>query len=362
MSRINPYWIDTSPSRVYLLGAGSPGIGCGSSSQRDSLASIELFTAAQVWPENLGVRADPGVNGGMPRIPDQMLDGVAFLYPTKEDAAHNRRVGGSAFVVGRRLPKTSKVLGQPVSIPYLVSCRHVVWEAAACVARFNRHDGKGKIIDLGVEHWHVHPAGDDLAAVNIFGLITRAEERFSCADFDSLITQKAVENAHIGVGDDVFMIGRFINHQGRENAIQQSVRFGNISMAPAMIRQSGPREFDQLSWAVEMRSRSGFSGSPVIAYRVPGAALADLPEGSDNLWGVLGVDWGHIVDEKGENTWLNGVVPSWKVIELLDQGPLREHFDFTDALLAKAEESGGVVLDVAVEDADASTTDMNPKG
>ena len=75
---------------------------------------------------------------------------------------------------------------------------------------------------------------------------------------------------------------------------------------------------DQESFAVEMRSRTGFSGSPVMVYRTP---LSSIEDGLKyvKFTGLLGVNWGYILDEETqENTWLNGVVPAWKILEMLD--------------------------------------------
>ena len=58
-----------------------------------------------------------------------------------------------------------------------------------------------------------------------------------------------------------FMIGRFLNHQGTKDKIVPAVRFGNISVMLEIIWNSTVNK-DQLSFSVEMRSRTGFSGSP----------------------------------------------------------------------------------------------------
>ncbi len=52
-----------------------------------------------------------------------------------------------------------------------------------------------------------------------------------------------------------------------------------------------------------------------------------LPKEAEHMWGLLGVNWGYVPDEEGENTWLNGVVPAWKITELLDSPPLKAAFD-----------------------------------
>lgn len=73
--------------------------------------------------------------------------------------------------------------------------------------------------------------------------------------------------ADIGVGEDVFMIGLFLDHDGVTTNVP-SARFGNISMLPnphALIPQ--PTGYEGVSYVVDMHSRTGFSGSPVFVYR-----------------------------------------------------------------------------------------------
>jgi hypothetical protein len=57
------------------------------------------------------------------------------------------------------------------------------------------------------------------------------------------------------------MIGRFLNHQGTKDKIVPAVRFGNISVMLELIWNS------TVSRPVEMRSRTGFSGSPAAGSR-----------------------------------------------------------------------------------------------
>ncbi len=102
-----------------------------------------------------------------------------------------------------------------------------------------------------------------------------------------LITENMAREWQIGIGDDVAMFGRFINHQGDINRIEPSARLGSISMMPTTIWNSATKQ-SQLSYAVEMRSRTGFSGSPVGMYRIPGTPLMALSEYIQGVHGILG--------------------------------------------------------------------------
>jgi hypothetical protein len=75
----------------------------------------------------------------------------------------------------------------------------------------------------------------------------------------------------IGPGEDVFMVGRFMDHDG--GAINQpAVRFGNISTMPANIKQ--PNGVIRPCYCIDLHSRAGFSGSPVYAFRTFGQDLS----------------------------------------------------------------------------------------
>jgi hypothetical protein len=275
----------------------------------------------------------------MPRITDKVLDTVAFLYRTHDEAEKHAKIGGTCFLVGRQVVLDG--VGYKKYVPYAVTNRHVVWDKGAPVIRVNRRDGnRPNIIDRECDQWHVHPEGDDIAITPLFHEIDQAIHKISYTNTDQFVTIGFISHSDLGVGDEVFMSGRFVNHQGRVYN-QAAARFGSISMMPEPIFNKGIRK-DQLSYAVEMRSRTGFSGSPVFAYRTPSTIL--WPMKIANFMGLLGVNWGYILDEDGENTWLNGVVPAWKIMETLETPELKEHQRLaSDAYRASLQDKSGAV-------------------
>jgi hypothetical protein len=133
------------------------------------------------------------------------------------------------------------------------------------------------------------------------------------------LTREQAKTEKTGPGDDVFMVGRFVNHEGRQRNTP-SVRFGNISMLPdePVAHQSNtPRE--QISFAVEMRSIPGYSGSPVFVYLTSVGFDGGISAGQH--W-LLGVDWGYIRDHERANTGMSGVVPAWCLLDLLNRQDL----------------------------------------
>jgi hypothetical protein len=253
----------------------------------------------------------------MPRIPDFVLDGVGFLYPTVEHAEQHARQGGTCFLIGH--PVMNGEDAPMAWVPYAVSNRHVVWTGGCPVIRLNRRDGSAPdVIELDTLDWFVHPDGNDVAIACLLGKIDQTVHKISFIPTPRFVTREIMRDWEIGVGDEVFMVGRFVNHQGRTDNLA-AARFGTISVMPAPISHSGIMK-DQLSYAVEMKSRSGFSGSLVAIYRTVATVLRQVK--IDNFFGILGINWGHILDEDGENTWLNGVVPAWEILETLAIPPL----------------------------------------
>jgi hypothetical protein len=248
----------------------------------------------------------------MPRIPDITLDGVQFLYRTEDDAKKHTRIGGTCFAIGNPLIVDGKYCN--VYVPYLVSNRHVVWNAGCSVVRVNRRDGgEPEVFDLEPDKWVVHPNGDDIAIAPTVGLTDQAVQRISFLSAEKFLTPASLKAVDLGVGEEVIMVGRHVNHQGKRES-RPIARFGSISMMPEPIWNKALGR-DQDSFAVEMRSRTGFSGSPVTVYRTPATTLAPVPV--PDFYMLLGVNWGYIFDEEGENSWLNGVVPAWKILETL---------------------------------------------
>ncbi len=270
----------------------------------------------------------------MPRIHDYIQDCVIYLYPSEDHAVQGEKVGGSGFLV--HVPISSN---PNHAVIFAVTNKHVIRQGHSPVVRLNNKDGTLAIADFKKEQWIDHPGGDDLAVVPI-GLNT-ARQRISSIPREMLISQKIIEEHDIGLGDDIFVVGRFINHEGKQKNTP-SLRFGNISQMPGdKIKQD--TGFLQESFLVEAKSIGGYSGSPVFVHMLPLSSrpkkddpkmLLTVPLPGIGPW-LLGVDWGHIqswewvIDDKTgkptqqkykvrSNTGMMAVVPAWKLEELLN--------------------------------------------
>jgi hypothetical protein len=294
----------------------------------------------------------------LPRIQDDLLNSVAYLYPSEAEAADGVKLGGSGFFVG-------SPLGLPgLEFLFIVTNKHVV-DGGSATARINTPDGRFDIIPLDGETWHYHPDGDDIAVCPI-GLNT-AHHKIRSVRSDSFLTKRLIEQYDIGVGDDTFVVGRFISREGRERNIP-SVRFGAIAQMPAepIMLEGGVA---QESYLIESRSIPGYSGSPVFLTLPPGPPATprvnpNLPEEMKEKipevlkmvgynpkrntqyqlgpW-LVGIDYCHIYD-KGKvfdsvtddpirdmyvklNTGMMGVIPAWRLTDILQRQEITSIFN-----------------------------------
>jgi len=100
----------------------------------------------------------------MPRIREELLECVVYLYNTEERARAGAAEGvrGTGFLVTVRLENAPKE--QPVQTQlYVVTAAHNI-EKGATVIRLNRPDGATQVCSTGTVEWVSHAEGDDVTA------------------------------------------------------------------------------------------------------------------------------------------------------------------------------------------------------
>lgn len=307
----------------------------------------------------------------VPFVPPSLLGSSVFLYGSESDARKGTHWGGSGFLLGVSVPSE---VGPAWVHLYAVTNDHV--RRTAPVVRLTRRNGTVEVVDGLSEHWTEHPASDDVA-IRPLGLLP--ERSYWYVEHDALLRPLDLDAGadgfgHVGPGDDCLMVGRYIN--GKQQQLNQPVaRFGNLAMLPEVVRQS-LRAHDQESFLVDMRSKPGFSGSPVFVYYASSgsrhkgihpeqtfvddydrATLAKLSGVITRAW-LLGIDWGSlplkekVIDEDtgqkvgdvGVNSGMAAVVPAWKLADLLKEFAMARKAA-EKALDAEAE--GEAVMDAA---------------
>ena len=313
------------------------------------------------------------VKVGMPRIPQNVLNSVFYLYQTKEDAEAGRNPGGTGFIV--RHDGMGGDMGGGYGTLYGVTNWHVACRGSS-VIRMNTKDGGTESLDFNPDEWFFLPGKYDVAVVPL--ALDKIDAQ-SCVSTQMFAGQQIIPNVShprdVSVGDDTFMIGLFVDHGG-EGVNVPSARFGNVSMLPnekATIEQ--PNGYRGVSYVVDMHSQTGFSGSPVYVYRTLGSDLTRQHEGhavdiqidrmqtygsaregalqgraklrSDTMFKLLGIHWGqfpekwelndkrqleesqknHLILEGKYVEGMSGmtcVIPAWQIYEVLNMPELKK--------------------------------------
>jgi hypothetical protein len=114
----------------------------------------------------------------------------------------------------------------------------------------NRTAGGLEFLETQARDSYQHPHGDDVAALPL--AMDFSEIKYHPVDLRMFLTPELVESEDIGIGDETFMVGRFINHEGKQRNAP-AIRFGSIAM---MAEEKMTTDFgtEQESFLVEIRS------------------------------------------------------------------------------------------------------------
>lgn len=268
----------------------------------------------------------------MPRIPDELLSAVAFIFPSEADALAGTQVGGSGFVFYMESGVGTW------KIRYVITNQHVLAYGGYWV-RVNRPGGTS-VVHVPEHEWTRAPDGDDFAVAPL--RLPRGYTAPMVGLEPMAVTRQMAEELNVGAGDTAFMVGRFMGH-GKRLTNNPVVRFGNIALMPNVLEPlRDERGIDVEAYLVEMRSHAGFSGSAVYllipAFTFRGVIGQNPPDTNVTKWRLLGIDTGHLpdaipVEVKNEHgDWVNVprhrvahnsdmavVAPIWKVVELMER-------------------------------------------
>lgn len=279
------------------------------------------------------------VETGMPRLHPDLHRLAVFLYGTDPSGAITSEPEGTGFLV------SYPMVEREGTHAYLVSNYHVAITTGC--ARFAAFDENKRLRLFGIdrEEWQFDPNGDDLSIIDITDYLNHADAANCIAiPISSIVTDKFVEDAELGIGDDVFMIGLLAGHAHGEPV----GRFGNIAAVPnpnAPVEQGHKKK--RPSFLVDMRSRGGHSGSPVTVYRVGSGDLSYLffpekpralpipGENYNQIVGLLGIhsaqfnEYGEVMkDARGDPVYdgdtlkmpsgMTIVVPGQRILDALE--------------------------------------------
>lgn len=265
-------------------------------------------------------------------VPDEIRKCVCFLHYTSASDGEVRPAG-TAFL----LAEPSTVIPEAYWT-CLVTARHVINQVRAkstdgmVQARFNAPGGGVEWMVTHVDGWKTNPDESIVDDVAVAGFtVNRAAYDFKTLPVEMLASDAIIVSQSIGLGDEVFMTGLFVNHYGRERNVP-IVRIGNIAAMPEEPVQTALGPMD--AYLIEARSIGGLSGSPVFVN--VGWDRSEEAQGSILLAGsgrsshffLLGVLHGHwdvevadtdatVGDEARVNLGIAIVIPSSRILDIL---------------------------------------------
>ena len=218
-----------------------------------------------MWIAGLdGRRALRWVPVGMPHIPAELTRCVFFLY--EHDPSQSGSFlgpGGTGFIVARQ----SYTIQRGFHF-YGVTNRHV---ANPCsTIRLNTKSGSVRFIERDPSQW-IWSETDDLAATDITDEFSPEEDEVWCVP-DYSFVDPLFYSSQVNIGDPTIMLGLFSDHDGGGDRNLPVGRFGNVAALPdplVPVRLSRADKHVRPAFLNDMRSRSGFSGSPVWTWDMP---------------------------------------------------------------------------------------------
>lgn len=266
-------------------------------------------------------------------VPDEIRKCVFFIM-------HNDKKTGQIMVDGTGFFVSTEKDG--FFFVNLVTAKHVIVPIkqrsidGIVYLRVNTRDGGFKLISTKASDWLDHPSDSSVDCMvlpfapptDIFDYLTIPMSMFA---LDSVIKSNS-----IGVGDEVFLTGLFINAYGKEKNMP-IVRIGNIALMPdekISIKHFGSADV----YLIESRSIGGLSGSPIFVHLSGARTVGSVTTlGSGNRFFFFGLVHGHweasieksktdiftadeFVEEKeAVNKGIAIVVPAKKIEEIIKQ-------------------------------------------
>jgi hypothetical protein len=267
------------------------------------------------------------------QVPDEIRKCVTFLCCK---AGQDLKLQGTAFFIGERIPETDR------SIFFLVTARHVIdgiksiSEDQKVYIRVNIKNNGAQYIPSKVDSWVFHPDGKNVD-VALIPLAPPNKIDWKGYPLERFVTDEVIAAEGIGVGEELFLAGLFINHFGSNRNIPV-IRAGNIAAMPEEPVNTRLGQMD--AYLVESRSIGGLSGSPVFVH----LGLSRFLDGKVKtakgglIFYLLGLIHGHwdvqitnngaaiddTINREAVNVGMAIVTPAVKILEAIHQPKLEE--------------------------------------
>jgi hypothetical protein len=197
------------------------------------------------------------------QIPNEMRDSVVFLYCVVQGET---RPAGTAFFVAYNIVPES-----PGNAFHVVLTAHHVIDSIRRLSddgivrmRLNTKGGGTAWFHCPVDSWRHDDPNVDCALLPWYPPDELDAKYAAWQLAGGTATDEEMANQQIGIGDEIFMVGLFRRHLGRDQN-EPIVRVGNIAALPAEPIKS--KKYPSMrAILVEARSIGGLSGSPVFVH------------------------------------------------------------------------------------------------
>lgn len=255
------------------------------------------------------------------RLDPQLLECVVYLYPDAPKAEAREGFGGTGFLVG-----ASTLWGRR---SFIVTNRHVI-EAGSYTISLNTRDGSTAVVETDERDWQFHSDGNFDVAVHIIEHLPHYS--LLHIPLEMLLSRNDVDALDLRLGDNVALVGRHINLDGRQKNTP-TARFGHLAQLPGE-RIKDDKGRAQAVFLAQVHSLPGASGSPVFLIQdmvEKNMEQRRLVFGNTNPVWLLGINCGHIGEpslvfsgaspvrdmESHGNTGITRVLPAWIVDEVI---------------------------------------------
>lgn len=209
---------------------------------------------------------------GMPRFHRGFTACAFFLF--RRDMQKSQEIMQGPFGTGVIIEVPKSRAGVNVRHFYAVTAHHVLGKESAYSIRLDRH-GETRWLHIDPHEWIWDTGGPDIAAADITEELIQSGALAGCVGMDAFCTKEFIAHQEVGVGEDGFMLGLFHDLPGAKRNLVVG-RFGNVAlMATDSAKVKLPNGKSFPAHLFDIRSRPGFSGSPVFVYRVPTNDLRD---------------------------------------------------------------------------------------
>ncbi|HTJ50260.1 MAG TPA: serine protease [Cyclobacteriaceae bacterium] len=260
------------------------------------------------------------------KLPNDIKKCVVFIGIQKAD--QTIIIVGTGFIVYDDVSNKDK--------SYLVTAKHVIEGIKGkgvdeAMVRMNLVDGTSQWYATTIKEWILNT--DSNVDVAVFQTSGEKSWDHVAYQLSASMTEKLIAENEIDVGDEVFIIGLFTHHHGRQKNIPIA-RIGNIAALAEEKTQTRDHLMD--AYLIEARSIGGLSGSPVFvnlgSVRYVMGSVKQSTNGSAFL--LMGLIYGHYdvsstnIDEAQEdqssvtdrvNTGIAIVTPVEKILETIQQ-------------------------------------------